>query len=431
MKEAKNNSHQNRREFLKTGTLAAASALAGVSIVKNAWGQNADPIKVGVIGCGGRGTGAAEDCIKSSPNVHVVALADVFQDRLDRSLAKLKDPNREGGQLPNVDVTRETCFAGFDGYEKLLKMDLDLVILTTPPGFRPMHFEAAVAAGKHVFAEKPIATDPVGVKRFMEAGKLSKQKGLAVVAGTQRRHDPSYQEWVKRIQDGAIGEVKGARAFWNGGELWKFPRQPGWSDMEYQCRNWYYFCWICGDHIVEQHMHNIDVINWVMNAHPVKALGTGGRIVRTDPVYGNIYDHFVVDFEYENGVHMMSSCRQWNNVDRLIAEFVTCTDGEAGTSGRIMMRGKTNWRYQGEVVNPYVQEHTNLIASIRKGSPINEAQNVAESTMTAIMGRESAYTGKEITWDQMMASTLDLQPKTYAFGPLPERPLPIPGVTNR
>ena len=425
------NSNQNRREFFHTGAIAAASALAGISIVKNAWGQNADPIKIGVIGCGGRGTGAVDNCISAAPNVQLVAMADLFQDHLDKSLAKLKDPAREGGPLPNIKVTKENCFVGFDAYQKLLKTDIDLVILATPPGFRPLHFEAAVAAGKHIFCEKPVATDPVGIRRFIEAGKISKQKGLCVVAGTQRRHDPAYQEWVKRIQDGAIGPVKGARAFWNGGELWKFPRQSGWSDMEYQCRNWYYFSWICGDHIVEQHVHNLDVINWILNAHPVRALGTGGRIVRTDPVFGNIYDHFIIDYEYENGVNMMSSCRQWDNTDRLIAEFVTCTDGTANTNARLMMRGKINWRYQGTMVNPYVQEHVNLIAAIRKGAPINEAQNVAESTLTAIMGRESAYTGKEITWEQIMASTLDIQPKTYAFGPLPESPLPVPGKLIR
>ncbi len=430
MSQDSNSRNQNRREFIMTGAVAA-SALAGFSIVKNAWGQNADPIKIGLIGCGGRGTGAVDNCISAAPNVQLVAMADLFQDHLDSSLAKLKDPKREGGPLPNIKVTKEKCFVGFDAYQKLLATDVDLVILATPPGFRPLHFEATVKAGKHVFCEKPVATDPAGIRRFMEAGKLSKQKGLAVVTGTQRRHDPAYQEWIKRIQDGEIGAIESARAFWNGGELWKYPRQPGWSDMEYQCRNWYYFCWICGDHIVEQHVHNIDVINWAMNAHPVKALGTGGRIVRTDPLFGNIYDHFVVDFEYANGVHMMSSCRQWDNADRLIAEFISGSEGRADTNGSIKLRGKAAWRYQGKQVNPYVQEHVNLIASIRKGAPINEAQNVAESTMTAIMGRESTYTGKEVTWDQMMASTLDLQPKTYAFGPLPVRPLPIPGKTTR
>jgi predicted dehydrogenase len=355
-------------------------------------------------------------------------MADLFPDMLESSLKNLSDPNRKDGALKGVEVKKDHCFSGFDAYEKLLQTDVDLVILATPPHFRPLHFEAAVKAGKHVFAEKPAAVDPVGIRRFMDAGRLSIEKGLGMVAGTQRRHDPGYVETVKRIQDGQIGEILALRCFWVGGYLWKRDRQPGWSDMEYQIRNWNYFDWLSGDHLVEQHVHNIDVINWVMGTHPVKALAMGGRQVRTEEVYGNIFDHFAVDFEYANGVHLSSLCRQWENADKLIAEFVVGTAGSGQTTGdRYILRGSKPWKYEGPNVDPYVREHTDLIGSIRRGKPINEAQNVAESTMTAIMGRLSAYTGKETTWDQMMASTLDLSPPKYEFGPLPVRPVPRPG----
>jgi predicted dehydrogenase len=359
-----------------------------------------------------------------------VALADLYKDHLDKSLKILTDPNRKEGPLKGVEVKADHCFVGFDAYQKLLASGVDLVILATPPGFRPLHFEACVNAGKHIFTEKPVAVDPVGIRRFLAAGELSKQKGLAVVAGTPRRHDPAYLEMIKRIKDGQIGEVLAGRVFWNQGEIWKFERQAGWSDMEWQTRNWYYFDWICGDHIVEQHVHNLDVINWALGATPVKALGTGGRTVRTEPVYGNIYDHFSIDYEYPNGVHLMSMCRQWEGTDRLIGEFITGTTGESQTHGegdRCILRGSKPWRYRGEKVNPYVQEHVDLIASIRNGKPLNESQNVAEATLTAILGRQTAYTGKEITWEEMLASNLDYSPPRYEFGPLPVRPVPRPG----
>ncbi|HUU27228.1 MAG TPA: Gfo/Idh/MocA family oxidoreductase [archaeon] len=423
-----NQSNQTRREFIKSGTIAAASALAGFSIVRSAYGQNTDPIRLGLVGCGGRGTGAAEDCLSAAPNVHLVALADLFQENIDKSRKTLTDPNRKEGPLKGVEVKDDRCFVGFDAYKKLLATDIDLVILATPPGFRPIHFEAAVNAGKHVFTEKPVAVDPVGIRKFMAAGKLAEQKGLCVVAGTQRRHDPGYQELIKRVQDGQIGEVIAARCFWNMGGLWKREHQPGWSDMEWQIRNWLYFCWLSGDHIVEQHVHNIDVINWTLGAHPVKALGVGGRQVRTEPVYGNIFDHFAIDFEYANGIHLLSMCRQWEGADSLVAEFIAGSAGTGQTDGgRYILKGSKPWRYAGEKVNPYVQEHADLLASIRKGTPVNESQNVATSTMTAIMGRQACYTGKEISWDELMASDMDLSPAKYEFGPLPVRPVPKPG----
>jgi predicted dehydrogenase len=347
---------------------------------------------------------------------------------LDKSYKNLTDPNRDGGALKGIEVTKDRMFVGFDAYEKLLATDVDLVILATPPGYRPIHFEAAIKAGKHVFTEKPVAVDPVGIRKFMAAGELARTKGLGVVAGTQRRHEQGYIEMIDKIHNGEIGEITSGRVFWNGAGVWVHPREQGWNDMEYQNRNWYYFCWICGDHIVEQHVHNLDVANWVIGSHPKSVMGCGGRQQRTGKDYGNIWDHFTLDYEYESGAHVLSMCRHWKESDPLVAEYMQGTKGSSeSTSGRYILRGPQNWRYRGEQINPYVQEHTNLIASIRAGKPLNEAQSVAESTMTAIMGREAAYTGKIVTWDQIMASNLDLSPKAYAWGNLAERPAPMPG----
>ncbi|MBW7997403.1 MAG: Gfo/Idh/MocA family oxidoreductase [Candidatus Glassbacteria bacterium] len=428
MSESTSGTGTTRREFFRKSSLAAAGALAGFSIIRNGYGQNADEIRIGVIGCGGRGTGAADNCLNSSPNIKLVAMADLYQDRLDSSYKNLTDPNRDSGALKGIEVDRDHMFVGFDAFEKLLATDVDLVILATPPGFRPVQFEAAVKAGKHIFTEKPVAVDPVGIRRFLAAGELAKQKGLAVVAGTQRRHEQGYLELMDMVHDGKIGEVVSARAFWNGGGVWVHPRQADWNDMEYQTRNWYYFCWLCGDHIVEQHVHNLDVVNWAMGGHPVKALGNGGRQVRTGKDYGNAWDHFTIDYEYENGAHMLSMCRHWEDADRQVAEFLQGTRGSTETTGgRYILRGEQNWRFRGEQVNPYVQEHTDLIASIRSGNPLNESESVAHATMTAIMGRESAYTGKEVTWDEIMAGDLDLSPKALEWGPLAVRSIPMPG----
>ena len=429
MKKEKKETRQTRRDFLKTGAVAVSSALAGFSIVRSANAQSTALLKVGLVGCGGRGTGAAENCLNANPNVRVVALADLFQDRIDKCRAELGNPNREDGALPGFQVKDQMCFTGFDAYLRLLETDVDLVILATPPGFRPQHFAAAVDAGKHIFTEKPVGVDPVGIRKFMAAGEKSRAKGLAVVAGTQRRHDPAYIELIKRIQDGQIGEIRAARCYWNMGGLWKKDRQSGWTDMEWQLRNWLYFTWLSGDHIVEQHVHNIDVINWAMGTHPVKAYGMGGRQVRTDPAYGHIYDHFAIDFEYENGVHLMSMCRQTENTDTNISEVIVGAQGEGRTAGgRLMIVGDSTWRYRGPKVNPYDQEHVDLIQSIHRGEPLNEAQNVAESTLTAIMGRESAYTGLEINWDEFLASDLDLSREKYEFGPMSVPPVAMPGV---
>lgn len=409
-----------RRDFLKVSAATTAALIASDTM---AFAQGSDEIRVGVIGCGGRGTGAACDCIKSSPGVKVVALGDLFQDRLDGCLKNL-NANEEVNK--SVDITSDRCFVGFDAYQKVIACGVDMVILASPPGFRPVHFEAAVNAGKHVFMEKPVAVDATGVRAVIEAGKLAKQQKLGVVAGTQRRHQANYVETIKRIHDGAIGEIVAAQCYWNQGGLWNRGRKEDWTDMEWQVRNWLYFTWLSGDHIVEQHVHNIDVINWAMNAHPVRALGFGGRQVRTDASYGHIYDHFAVEYEYPNGARVLSMCRQIDNCANNVSERVVGTKGTSNCGGRIWC-GEVEWKYSGEASGPYVQEHRDLISSIRAGNPLNEAQQVAESCLTAIMGRMSAYTGQQVTWEQALSSSENLVPERLVMGPIDLPAVPMPG----
>ncbi len=411
----------SRRSFLAAGT----AAITGSPFLHTSRQRNVMPLKIGVIGCGGRGTGAAEDALTAAPNIHLIALADPFRDRVERCLKSLTDPKRRGGPLKGVEVKEDHIFSGLDCYKKLLETDVDYVILTEPPGFRPRSFEAAIEAGKHVFMEKPIAVDPVGIRKVLETGRKAKQKGLSVEVGFDNRFVKSTKETIKRIHDGWIGDVVGGQCYYNTGTLWHRGDDPSWTEMEYQCRNWYYFCWLSGDHIVEQHIHNIDVMNWAVGTHPVKALGIGGRQVRTDPKYGNIYDHFVIDFEYPNDVHVMSMCRQWDNCDGRTDEVVVGTKGWSNPRNEI--RGEKNWKY-GELKGwPKPVEHVELIESIRNGKPKNETESGAYSTLTGIMGRESAYTGKLITWDEIMNSDLDLFPKKMEWGPAPKRPVPMPG----
>ncbi|MCA8962470.1 MAG: Gfo/Idh/MocA family oxidoreductase, partial [Planctomycetes bacterium] len=349
-------------------------------------------------------------------------MGDVFRDRLDasrRNLANVGD---------GYAVTDDRAFAGFDAVEKVLATDVDLVILATPPAFRPLHLAAAVAAGKHVFMEKPCATDPTGVRSVMESAKSAREKGLGIVAGTQRRHQRSYLECMKRIEDGAIGEIVGGHVYWNQGGLWVHTRQPDYTDMEYQLRNWLYFAWASGDHIVEQHVHNLDVMNWAMGGPPVKAYGMGGRQSRTAPEYGNIYDHFAVEYEFANGARIISQCRQVPGTDGRVDEHLVGTQGTAAPGRRV--DGRETYRHDGRRdPDPYVQEHRDLIESIRAGEPLNEAHRLAESTLTAIMGRMSAYSGKVVSWEFALGSTLDLLPGTWEFGELAVDPVAVPGST--
>ncbi len=433
-----------RREFLKRSCTAAAAltALNMPSIITVKAAPD-DPIKIGVIGCGGRGTGAALDALGAATtiiypssgfhtedvapgakpqrkDVQIVALADVFPDRLERcknNLEKLE-----------IKIPDEHCFVGFDAYLKLLAIpEINYVILATPPHFRPIHLKAAIEAGKNVFVEKPVAVDGYGVRMVIEAGELATKKKLGIAAGTQRRHAKGYNETIKRIQDGAIGEIIYGRCYWNGGEIWVVERQPGWTDIEWQLRNWNYFTWLSGDHIVEQHVHNLDVMNWVLNAHPIKASALGGRQVRIDSKYGNIYDHFAVEFEYPNGIRVFSQCRQINGCEGKVEEAVLGSKGYSNCSKWIIGKDGTRWRFNEPEPNPYHQEHVDLIESIRKGEPINEAKNIAESTLTGIMGRESAYSGQTVEWDKIINSQVRLGPEKYEFGSFPVSPVAMPG----
>ncbi len=411
-----------RRDFLKTTAGATLAAAIPGSLGLHA--QGSDTIRIGVIGCGGRGTGAAIDALNAAPGVEIVALFDPFQDRIESSLKRLKEAHPD-----KIKVRPETCFTGLEGYKGLLAVpQVNHIVTAAPPGFRPIHLKACIEAGKNVFMEKPVAVDPVGIRGIIAASELAASKGLAIVAGTQRRHQKRYLELMKRIQDGQIGTIVGAQCYWNQGDLWVKLREPNMTDMEWHCRNWLYFSWTSGDHIVEQHVHNLDVVNWALGALPKTAVGMGGRQVRVAPEYGNIFDHFAVEFEYPDGVRTASYCRQTKGCAERVEEKIIGSKGVAFGYGEI--KGDRPWKFEGQETNPYVQEHTDLIASIRAGKPLNEGRQVAESTMCAIMGRMSAYTGRAISWDWAMnASQLDLTPKAMVFGPNPVDPPAIPGTT--
>lgn len=416
-----------RRDFVKSTAIAAAGAVLPAQLPLYA--SQSAMIRVGVIGCGGRGTGAAHDCLKASDGVEIVALGDLFPDRLAscrNNLAKIGTENPAIGA--RIKLADDRCFTGFDAYQKVVASGVDMVILATPPVFRPIHLAAAIAAGKHVFMEKPVAVDAKGVRAVIASADLARQKGLAIVAGTQRRHDARYRAVIERVHQGAIGDVVSGQVYWNQGGLWMNARKPEWSDMEWQLRNWLYFTWLSGDHIVEQHIHNIDVANWVLNAHPVRAVGVGGRQSRTDPAYGHIYDHFAIDFEYPNGARVLSMCRQIDGSANHVGERFIGTKGR--TDGWRSIEGASPFKVEGEARNPYVQEHVNLIASIQSGSPLNEGRQVAESTLSAIMAREAAYTGQVIVWDDLLNSKQDIVPPTIAFGSLKVPKVPMPGETK-
>lgn len=433
-----NRAAHSRRDFLKTSTVAAVgtTVAAHTNIIPGAYAQGKDEIRVGVVGVGGRGTGAIKDVLMAAPGVKIVAVGDAFKDRVDELMPKLKafadDPEiKKHGNT--VALTPEHTFVGLDAYQKVINLsDVNYIILATPPGFRPEHLKAAVASGKTIFTEKPVAVDGPGIRMVMEAYEQSKSKNQGIAAGTQRRHDVNYVEMMKRIHDGAIGDITATRAYWNQGGLWNKERQNSWSDLEWQLRNWLYFTWLSGDHIVEQHIHNIDVSNWAMNGHPVKATGMGGRQVRTGPEYGHIFDHFSIDYEYANGVHMQSMCRQIAGTTGNVSEAIVGTKGTSiSTSDRQNIAGANEWRSTGKPRSAYILEHTNLINSVRAAKPFNELKSVAESTLTAIMGRMSAYTGKAVTWEQALNSQEVLMPPKLDWSAkMPVPAVAVPGQTQ-
>jgi predicted dehydrogenase len=428
MKEPKRSS---RREFLKTST-TTAGAVAALGSVPLVHAAGSDAIKVGLIGCGGRGTGAAENICSADDGVVITSLGDLFPDHLSIARGNLASNEVTRNK---TDITDDRCFTGFDAYKNVIDSGVDLVILATPPGFRPMMIEYAIAQGKNLFTEKPVGVDGPGIRRVLAAYDQARSKNLAIVAGTQRRHQAPYVESMKRIRDSAIGDIVGGRCYWNQGALWNKPRESGWSDMEWQVRNWLYFTWLSGDHIVEQHVHNIDVINWALTkndeepGHPVRAVGLGGRQVRTQPEYGHIFDHFAIDFEYPGDIHVLSMCRQIPNCENNVSEALVGTKGTWTSQGQ-RFTGAERGRVREEGRDPYVQEHVDLLASLRAGKPLNELKNVAYSTLSAIMGRMSTYTGKAVTWDEALNSTQDIVPRELAFGPLPVPPVAMPGTTE-
>ena len=420
---------RSRREFIATGA-AAATAVSAFPFVRTGEAREA-PLKIGVVGTGGRGTGACANALAADPAVELVGVAEIAPDRVTQSLHRLRthqDLQDESFQK-RIKVTEDTTFIGTGAYEQLMELDLDYVILTAPPGFRPLHFAEAVGRGLHVFAEKPVATDPAGCRAIRATAEEARRKGLSVVVGLNYRHDLGTIELVKRIHDGAVGEILGGSMHRMGGALWHRGSYPQWTPLEYQCRNWYYYCWLGGDQIVEQVVHQIDLMNWVMGATPVSALAQGGRLKRTGPKFGNIYDHMSVAYEYPGGVQVHLLCRQWDSCARSNTNRVLGTLGESDNRRKIL--GANAWEY--EVPDDLrskatVYEHRELIQSIRDGAARSDMLDFAiDSTLTAIMGRESAYTGQALTWDEISASELDLFPKSYPNGPAPDRPVATPG----
>ena len=453
----------SRREFLSYSAMAGAIGALGVTPLLSACsddkgGKNAalrdagsvyipelpdkavdgKPLKAGLIGCGGRGTGAAQDFLNAADNVTVVALGDVFPDRVENARKELKEKH-------NIEIAAENCFVGFDAYQKVIDSGVDVVIIATPPLFRPTHFKYATEKGVHSFLEKPIAVDPEGYRMIMATAKQANAKGLCVVTGTQRHHQRAYVESYKKIMEGAIGEITGGVVYWNQSMLWFRERQKDWNDCEYMIKDWVNWKWLSGDHIVEQHVHNIDVFTWFSGLKPVKAVGFGSRQRR---ITGDQYDNFSIDFTMENGIHLHSMCRQIDGCSNDVSEFLQGTKGTwesgGGGSGACVIKdlaGNVLWQYDLEAEkaahlqqnNPYVLEHVNWISCIRQGTPIMQAEETAVSNLAAIMGRESAYTGKTVTWDEISAASLNYMPEKLELGPMDmgKYTVPVPGEAKK
>lgn len=427
-----------RREFLKTSALLAGGAMLSGAPFLGAHASVDDTIKVALVGCGGRGTGAAFDAIASGANIKIVAMADAFRDRLDDAYGKLSARHSD-----KLDVPDDRKFIGFDAYKHAIEL-ADVVLLATSPGFRPIHFEEAVRQGKHVFMEKPVATDIPGIRRVLAAAEEAKRKKLNVVVGLQRRYQAVYRETIKRIQDGAIGDIVSGQVYWNSGGVWVRPRQPNQTEMEYQMRNWYYFNWLCGDHIVEQHVHQIDVANWVKGSYPVSIQGTGSRAWRTGKDHGEIYDNHAVELTYADGSVIYSQCRHFEGTANRVDETFQ------GTKGRVYLSASNDgilWDHNGNKLythpkqgnaNPYQHEHVELFDAITKGEyRFEDAEYGAYSTLTGIIGRLATYSGQVIKWEDALKSNIDLMPERFAWDALPKvlpdenglYPYAIPGQT--
>jgi predicted dehydrogenase len=421
---------QPRRNFLKTsaGTLGAA-ALSPLVAPHFVYAAGSDLLRVGLVGCGGRGTGAASQALQADSNVRLTAMADAFGDHLERSLGELQ---KQPEIADKIDVPRERRFVGFDACRQLIDSGVDVVLLATPPHFRPAHLAAAIESGKHVFAEKPVAVDAPGVRSILASCELAKQKGLSVVSGLCLRYSDAFRETVQRVHDGAIGELRVLAANDYRGPIWTKQRKPEWSDMEWQMRNWYYYTWLSGDFNVEQHVHFLDVCTWLLRGqYPVRCAGSGGRQVRTGSEFGHIYDHFSVVYEYESGEKLFSQCRQMAGCHGDMSVQAVGTGGSADLSERRMtIRGAQSWVRPGKDNSFYQAEHDELFASIRKGKPVNNGDYMAKSTLIAIMGRMAAYTGKQITWEMALNSKENLSPSKYDWSSLPEPAVAIPGVTQ-
>lgn len=447
------NNPLSRRNFLKSSVVAGtAGVMGGIPLLSSCTTQKKKQgeelqlpqlreqapdgavIKAGLIGCGGRGTGAAIDFLNAGPNLQIVALGDVFKDKLDACRDVLKKEK-------NVDVPDENCFIGFNSYQKVMDAGIDVVLLCTPPHFRPTHVEAAVDARKHIFMEKPVAVDPMGVRKVLASVKRAQSLNLNIISGTIRRSQKDYMETRRRVLNGEIGDITGAHIIRNGGALWFRTKRPEWSDMEYMLRNWVNFCWLSGDHITEQFIHEIDVMNWYLGKYPVKASGWGGRQRR---VTGDQYDFFSVEYLYDNGMRTHCAARQIDGCSNGKVEQINCTNGYADASGKLYdLMGNMIWEYptpsendnqsEWKVTNPFVQEHINLVTAIRTGNTINDGEDQAFSSLVAIMGRVAAYTGKDVTWDEILNSGLRLGPEVYDMGPVEGvgETIPVAGIPHK
>lgn len=430
----------SRKDFVRSASLAAGGVfLSTFPAMGGQRNKSNQMLKIALIGCGGRGTGAANQALTADSGNQLVAMADAFRDRLDDSYETL---SKRYGDTEQLNVPEDHKFTGFDAYKKAIQL-ADVVILATPPGFRPVHFEEAVNADKHVFMEKPLATDVPGIHKILEAGKLAEQKNLNVVVGLQRHYQNSYQEVAKRVHGGEIGNIVGGQVYWNSDGVWVRPREDGQTEMEYQMRNWYYFNWLCGDHILEQHIHNIDVANWMIGEYPASAQGMGGREVRTGKEYGQIFDHHFVEFTYPNGAVIASQCRHQEGTMNRVSEFFQTTEGTIDTAGDkgiiTSWDGETLYDHNADGdINPYQQEHNELFAAIRNGEVINDTERSAKSTLTAIMGRMATYSGDVISWEDAMNGTKKLVPDEFSWDAKPPvtpdengyYPVPVPGVTD-